>query len=277
MMCCRNCSVSVITLSLSPQASPSEAALVIHPSAHLPDPARGPPAHPPHTTVSEDDRVCLQTMIPGSERAAPAARQLQQSASNRFRVPLRMGSTRGSRDGHQAPGFSVPKFAIRAGPREIIYHNPKVSRGGRGLVQHRGLLALYAQRAAPRQQHAPSFPSPPPRPPPRRPQVVNIAVVTCGLLCPGLNDVVRALVHKVRGGGATPTHSLPSRPPPLVGCLLACLPRAREVALAYHTRTLLPCHPPRTRPMTMVSRRATSLAFALGSRAFTIAPPSPSC
>lgn len=50
----------------------------------------------------------------------------------------------------------LPKYAIRSGPRETVYHNPNK---------------------------------------------VHIAVVTCGSLCPGINNVVQSIVRKVRGSG----------------------------------------------------------------------------
>lgn len=50
----------------------------------------------------------------------------------------------------------LPPWAVRAGARETIYHNP---------------------------------------------ESVTAAIVTCGGLCPGLNDVVMGLVHKLESYG----------------------------------------------------------------------------
>lgn len=53
-------------------------------------------------------------------------------------------------------GEAVPRYALRAGPRDTVYFQPASTR---------------------------------------------IAIVTCGGICPGLNDVIRSLVLKVRGRG----------------------------------------------------------------------------
>ena len=90
----------------------------------------------------------------------------------------------------------LPPWAVRAGARETIYHDPST---------------------------------------------VNAAIVTCGGLCPGLNDVVQGLVRKLEDYGvpdgnilgirsaldspALPCPALPcpALPCPALPCLVACI------------------------------------------------------
>ena len=88
----------------------------------------------------------------------------------------------------------LPPWAVRAGARETIYHDPST---------------------------------------------VNAAIVTCGGLCPGLNDVVQGLVRKLEDYGvpdgnilgirsacpALPCPALPcpALPCPALPCLIACI------------------------------------------------------
>ena len=88
-----------------------------------------------------------------------------------------------------------------------------------------------------------------------------MAIVTVGGICPGLNDVVRSLVHKVSGGWAA-CASLAAAP-------LVCLPSSLVLTLppscppaTPHTHTL------RSRSTTACPR-ATSWACATASRGFT--------
>lgn len=80
----------------------------------------------------------------------------------------------------------LPPWAVRAGARETIYHDPST---------------------------------------------VNAAIVTCGGLCPGLNDVVQGLVRKLEDYGVPDGNILgirsagtgnPPGPPSLPFCLVAC-------------------------------------------------------
>lgn len=83
--------------------------------------------------ISDEDRVLLQTISFASERG--------EGARNRFVVK-----------GLDEVIGEKPKFAVRAGPRRVIYYNPAD---------------------------------------------IVAAIVTVGGLCPGLNDIVRAIVIKM--------------------------------------------------------------------------------
>eukprot|EP00887_Chlorella_sp_A99_P002777 scaffold6.g2777.t1 len=121
--------------------------------------------------VSDEDRVALQTLLfahggtvqahrrlgympsrrldrgASRRRSVEAVLEEEESAGGggRSRRSSEVGSRRSSAEG--TDGFApLPKYAIRSGPRETIYHHPPK---------------------------------------------VHIAVVTCGGLCPGLNDVAK--------------------------------------------------------------------------------------
>ena len=63
------------------------------------------------------------------------------------------------------------------------------------------------------------------------PSTVNAAIVTCGGLCPGLNDVVQGLVRKLEDYGVPDGNILgirsavdsPALPCPALPCLVACI------------------------------------------------------
>ena len=115
------------------------------------------------------------------------------------------------------PGTSLPPWAIRSGARQTIYFDPAQvcmhMRGGGGeftyiwtplrpsprpsvLMSPFPWLWLSSLRdinwqAVPWRQ--------PPQPPPS--SQVTAAIITCGGLCPGLNDVVAGIVNKLDSYG----------------------------------------------------------------------------
>ncbi|PSC69047.1 phosphofructokinase family [Micractinium conductrix] len=101
--------------------------------------------------VSDRDRVCLQSIKFAGERSA-GSRSQDNLQARWCQLVLREARTRVSEDTLPPQGYlHLPDYAMRSGPREIIYHNPSDT---------------------------------------------HIAICTVGGICPGLNDVVRALVHK---------------------------------------------------------------------------------
>ena len=99
--------------------------------------------------VSDDDRVALQSMKFGSATSAGAST-----------VAYKTGSAGSKQNWMQSSleqmGVPLPTWAMRAGARETIYHNPATT---------------------------------------------TACIVTCGGLCPGLNDVVAGLVAKLSDYG----------------------------------------------------------------------------
>ncbi|KAL4440737.1 hypothetical protein ABPG77_000446 [Micractinium sp. CCAP 211/92] len=111
--------------------------------------------------VSDEDRVCLQSIKFAGERSAG-----HRSHTNLAALALRPASKgrRISEDTQPLTGYlTLPDHAMRSGPREIIYHNPKDT---------------------------------------------HIAVCTVGGICPGVNDVLRSLVHKVLDYGVPESNIL---------------------------------------------------------------------
>lgn len=99
--------------------------------------------------MSDDDRVSLRSLKFASAQSAGASTLMYNTGT---------GKTGGSwmQSSMEQVGVPLPAFTIRAGAREIIYHNPSTT---------------------------------------------TAAIVTCGGLCPGLNDVVAGLVHKLTDYG----------------------------------------------------------------------------
>jgi len=99
--------------------------------------------------ASDDDRVSLQSMKFASANSSGASTHL-----------IATGSTGHGKQWMQATldqmDVPLPAYCMRAGAREVIYHNPSE---------------------------------------------VTAAIVTCGGLCPGLNDVVAGLVKKLEDYG----------------------------------------------------------------------------
>ncbi|PRW56044.1 phosphofructokinase family isoform B [Chlorella sorokiniana] len=95
--------------------------------------------------VSDADRVCLQSIKFAHAKSAG-------SRSQDNLMELRQMSRRYSQDYLEDGYMPLPDHAMRSGPRETIYFNPKDT---------------------------------------------HVAICTVGGICPGLNDVVRAMVHKL--------------------------------------------------------------------------------
>ncbi|EFN58628.1 hypothetical protein CHLNCDRAFT_29926 [Chlorella variabilis] len=104
--------------------------------------------------VSDDDRVCLQSIKFATERSAGSKSQNNLAALRPIRI---------SENARADTTLTLPDHAIRSGPRETIYHNPKDT---------------------------------------------HVAICTVGGICPGLNDVVRSLVHKALDYGVPESNVL---------------------------------------------------------------------
>ncbi|KAI3436493.1 hypothetical protein D9Q98_005910 [Chlorella vulgaris] len=106
--------------------------------------------------VSDQDRVCLQSIKFATERSAGS-----RSHNNLLGLP---NAAQHADGGVLEPHFlHLPDHAVRSGPRDTIYHSPKET---------------------------------------------NIAICTVGGICPGLNDVVRSLVHKALDYGVPESNVL---------------------------------------------------------------------
>lgn len=101
--------------------------------------------HSHHHTVSEDDRVALQSLKFASPESAGATCVDPEGSTNGN------GAASWLEASVESLCVPLPAWAMRAGARETIYFNPAET---------------------------------------------TVAVVTCGGLCPGLNDVVQGLVKK---------------------------------------------------------------------------------
>lgn len=128
------------------------------------------------------------------------------------------------------------------------------------------------------------------------PKETRMAIVTAGAICPGQNDIIRAIVTKVRllcvggglgltgrlffmagcpGGARSTGHRVPSSALPTLtftATTRRSLPLPQPPLKRKSRRTFS-----RRRPLTTACPRVTSWAFAMASAASPIAPAAPWC